>query len=126
MAISQGRAKTNARGSRYKRTRGYKQHELGGAPAFTGLAKKRLQKLRVLGGNIKLKLLREEHVNVVDLKTNKSQKTKIKTITESPSNRHFVRRNIMTKGAIIDTEAGKARITSRPGQDGVVNAVLIK
>ncbi|MEK6848627.1 MAG: 30S ribosomal protein S8e, partial [Nanoarchaeota archaeon] len=42
-----------------------------------------------------------------------------------PANRHFIRRNIMTKGSVIDTELGKARITSRPGQDGVVNAVLI-
>ncbi|MEK6949175.1 MAG: 30S ribosomal protein S8e, partial [Nanoarchaeota archaeon] len=49
----------------------------------------------------------------------------IKTISGNPANRHFVRRNIMTKGAIIETEKGKARITSRPGQDGAVNAVLI-
>ncbi len=125
MAIFQGKAKRSERGSRYKKYRGYKKHELGRAPSLTGLDKKRLQKVRTLGGNRKLKLLREDQVNVVDPKTKKSQKTKIKTITESPANRHFVRRNIMTKGAIIETELGKAKITSRPGQDGVVNAVLI-
>ena len=51
---------------------------------------------------------------------------KIKTVIESPDNRHYARENVLTKGAIIDTEAGKARITSRPGQEGVVNAVLIE
>jgi len=32
----------------------------------------------------------------------------------------------MTKGSVIDTEFGKAVITSRPGQDGVVNAVIVQ
>ncbi len=100
-------------------------HELGRVPSLTGLGKKRAQKIRTLAGKRKLRLLSAEYVNVMDPKTNKAKKTKIKTITESPANRHFIRRNIMTKGAIIETDAGKAKITSRPGQDGVVNAVLI-
>lgn len=125
MVVYQGKGKRSPRGSRYKQYRDYKKHELGSLPAFTGLGKKREQVVRTLGGHRKLRLLSEEYANVVDPKTHKSQKAKIKTITESPSNRHFVRRNIMTKGAIIETEIGKARITSRPGQDGVVNAVLI-
>jgi len=44
----------------------------------------------------------------------------------TPSNREYAKRNIITKGAIIQTSEGKARVTSRPGQDGVVNAVLIE
>ena len=125
MVVFQGRGKRSPRGSRYKGYRDYKKNELGRLPAFTGLGKKRVRGIRILGGNKKSRLLSEEYANVVDPKTKKSKKTKIKTITESPANRHFVRRNIMTKGAIIETEIGKARITSRPGQDGVVNAVLI-
>lgn len=31
----------------------------------------------------------------------------------------------MNKGAIIETKIGKARITSRPGQSGTINAILI-
>ena len=31
----------------------------------------------------------------------------------------------MTKGAEIETTLGVAKITSRPGSDGVINAVLI-
>ena len=125
MAIFQGRGKRSRGGSRYKKYRDYKKHELGRLPSLTGLGKKRVQKIGTLGGNRKVRLLSEELVNVIDPKTKKAKKVKIKTITESPANRHFVRRNIMTKGAIIETEAGKAKITSRPGQDGVVNAVLI-
>ena len=35
-------------------------------------------------------------------------------------------RGIITKGALIETELGKAIVTSRPGQDGVVNALLVE
>ena len=52
-------------------------------------------------------------------------KAKIEIVTANPANRHYVRRNIMTKGTIIKTDKGDARVTSRPGQDGVINAVLI-
>ena len=78
-----------------------------------------------MGNNQKARLLSTETANLFDPKTKKYEQVKIKTITDNPANRHFVRRNIMTKGSIIDTERGKARITSRPGQDGTVNAVLI-
>lgn len=125
MAVVQGRAKRSFRGSRYKKSRGNRKHELGRSPSLTGLAKKRVTKVKTMGGHSKLRLLSEEVVNVVDPKTKKSKKVKIKTITESPADRHFVRRNIMTKGAVIETELGKAKITSRPGQDAVINAVLI-
>ena len=50
----------------------------------------------------------------------------IKDVLENPANPHYVRRDIITKGAIVITDIGKARITSRPGQHGVVNAVLIE
>ena len=52
-------------------------------------------------------------------------KTEIISVVENPANIHYVRRNIMTKGAIIETELGKAKITSRPGQTGTINAILI-
>jgi len=45
---------------------------------------------------------------------------------DNESNKHYIRRNILSRGGIVSTEIGNARITSRPGQDGVVNAVLIK
>jgi small subunit ribosomal protein S8e len=37
----------------------------------------------------------------------------------------YDRRGVITKGAEIETKIGLARVTSRPGGDGVINAVLI-
>ena len=65
------------------------------------------------------------YVNLMDPATKKCSKAKIVNVTENPANRHYVRRNILTKGTTVKTEKGDAIITSRPGQDGVVNAVLI-
>ena len=37
----------------------------------------------------------------------------------------LVRRNIITKGSIVETKLGKAKVTCRPGQEGSVNGVLL-
>jgi small subunit ribosomal protein S8e len=47
-------------------------------------------------------------------------------VEANSANPNYVRRNLLTKGAILKTEIGRARITSRPGQDGVINAVLLE
>ena len=125
MAISQGRPRRKQTGARYTDYRKKKQYELGREPSFTKLDKKKVQVIRTMGSNRKLRLLSAETANLFDPKSKSLRQIKIKTITDNPANRHFIRRNIMTKGSVIDTEIGKARVTSRPGQDGVVNAVLI-
>ena len=125
MALSQARPKRKQTGARYKDYRKKRQHELGREPSFTKLGKKRAQIIRTMGANRKLRLLSADTANLFDPKSKSFKQVKIKTITDNPANRHFIRRNIMTRGSVIDTELGKARITSRPGQDGVVNAVLI-
>ena len=125
MALSQARPRRKETGGRYIAYRKKRQYELGREPSFTKLGKKRRQVIRTMGSNRKLRLLSADTANLFDPKTKAFKQVKIKTITENPANRHFIRRNIMTKGAVVETELGKARITSRPGQDGVVNAVLI-
>ncbi|HLC50354.1 MAG TPA: 30S ribosomal protein S8e [Candidatus Nanoarchaeia archaeon] len=125
MALSQARPKRKQTGARYKDFRKKKQYELGREPSFTKLGKARVQTIRVMGDNRKLRLLSADTANLYNPKTKAYKQVKIKTITDNPANRHFIRRNIMTKGSVIDTELGKAKITSRPGQDGIVNAVLI-
>lgn len=125
MALSQYRSKRKVSGGRYKAYKSKRSYETARISSLTKLAKTKLVKIATLGGNMKTRLLAEEFANVANPKTKKFKKVKIKTILENPSNRHYVRRNIMTKGTIIDTELGKAKITSRPGQDGTVNAVLI-
>jgi len=68
--------------------------------------------------------LRAEWANVLDPKKKTTKRTRILTVKSNPANPHFVQRNIITKGATVETEIGTARVTSRPGQHGVVNAIL--
>ena len=70
-------------------------------------------------------MLTAEFANVVDKKTNKVSKVKIIKVLTNSADPNFVQRNIVNKGATISTELGDAVVTSRPGQDGSVNAVLI-
>jgi small subunit ribosomal protein S8e len=81
--------------------------------------------IRTQGDNRKSRVLTTDIAYVVDPKTKKTTKTEIVTVVENSANVHYVRRNIMNKGAIINTKIGRAKITSRPGQTGVINAVLL-
>ncbi len=84
---------------------------------------------RVRGGKEKTKVRLARNA-VVALEGGKSVKGKVLTTFGNPADRHYIRRNILTKGALIEVEAGKeklkARVTSRPGQTGTVNAVALK
>jgi small subunit ribosomal protein S8e len=83
-------------------------------------------KERVRGGNIKNKLKTVGHAVVTDPQTSVSKKEKILRVIETPANKEYARRGIIVKGTIIEVESGKAVVTSRPGQHGIVNAVLLK
>lgn len=125
MAITQERSKRKITGGRYKPLTKKLAH-LAGTPAFTlvGELSKKIKRAR--GGHVKEFLAAANKANVYDPKSKKTVVADIKNVVDNPANRNFVRRNIMTKGAIIETSLGKARVTSRPGQQGFVNAVLVK
>ena len=80
---------------------------------------------RAGSNNKKQFLLSADIVNVYDKNDKKYKKSKIITIVSNLANRHFIRRNILTKGAIVKTDLGDVRITSRPGQEGTINGVLL-
>ena len=126
MAISQARSRRKVTGSRYVDLRKKKEYELGRDPTQTKLGPQKKKKLRMRAGKKKELFLTAEDINLLDPKTKKCSKIKISRVLENPANRHFVRRNILTKGTVIETSKGKAKITSRPGQEGSINAVLIK
>lgn len=113
-------------GGKLKRLGKKRKMQRGTEPTLTKIGKKQIKFKGMRGGGIKLSLASAEVANVIDQATGKIQKAKILSVAENKANPHFVRRNIITKGAVITTEIGKARVTSRPGQDGSVNAVLIK
>ena len=56
----------------------------------------------------------------------KVKKTKIIKVLDNATNNDYKRRGIITKGAILETQEGKCRVVSRPGQHGIVNAILLK
>ena len=81
---------------------------------------------RTRGNNIKTALKSAETVNVLDPSSRKTTKLAIIRVTKNPANKDYERRGVISKGALVETEAGTARVISRPGQDGTVNAILIK
>ncbi|WP_407430953.1 30S ribosomal protein S8e [Methanobrevibacter sp.] len=125
MAISQGKSTRSPSGARNVANRGKRKSELGRDPAETRVDEKRLRKIRTRGGNEKLRLATANKINLTDVKSGKTQVTDILGVIENDANPNYVRRNIITKGAVVETPEGNAKVTSRPGQDGVVNGILI-
>ena len=80
---------------------------------------------KVRGKNLKTALISANFVNLI-LADSKVKKTKIIRVLENSTNNDYQRRGVITKGAILETEDGKCKVISRPGQDGVVNGILVK
>jgi len=79
---------------------------------------------KVRGKNIKSAIKTIDSVNLaID---SKIKRVKIIKVLENATNNDYQRRGIISKGAMLETEAGKCRVVSRPGQDGTVNAILVK
>ena len=124
--ITQTRSKRTASGSRYKAFRKTKYYEIGRKPLLTKVGTLRTRTDKTKGNTTKQRVLQADIANIYDSKTKKYVKAAVTTVVESPANRNYVRRNIITKGTIIETNLGKARVTNRPGQEGAINAVLVK
>jgi len=117
------RKKTGGRRLIWRKKRKY---ERGGEPVETILGEKRIRVDRVKGGNIKIRVLKEDKANLYLPNEKKVVKSRIIKVIENPANRDYSRRGVITKGAIILTEHGKAIVTSRPGQNGTINARLLE
>ena len=124
MAFTQERSKRKPTGGRFKKLV-KKLAQLGDKPSMTKIDKPRLKAKRIRGGKQKLSLLSTNKINVIDQKSKKSQITEIISILENPANRHYVRRGIITKGTVVKTKIGKVKVTSRPGQEGATNGILM-
>jgi len=120
------RSKRTPTGSRLKKHRKKKKFERGSEFLETKIGKRRVKRERIRGGRFKLKLLSVDKINVTDPGAKTTRRVKVLSVEKNPANPHFVRRNIVTRGAIVKTEIGLAKVTSRPGQNGIVNAVLVK
>ena len=125
MALWQGKSKRSKTGRRIRYNRSKRKFEIGRERHLTTIGQSTKKMVRTRGNNKKIRIKTAQIAYIVDPKTNKTTKTEITSVVENSANIHYVRRNIMNKGAIIDTKLGKAKITSRPGQSGTINAVLI-
>ncbi|MFQ6128990.1 MAG: 30S ribosomal protein S8e [Thermoplasmata archaeon] len=126
MALWQGKSKRKPSGGRLRPARKKRKFEIGREQQYASTGEQRVKIYKTRGHNQKVRLMKVEWANVLDPKKKSTKRARILTVRSNPANPHFVQRNIITKGATIETELGTARVTSRPGQHGVVNAVLIK
>lgn len=127
MALWQGKSQRKNTGGRYRFSRKKRSFEIANERQICILGPSRKKELRTRGGGQKFKLLGDDYINVVEKGSNKPVRLKMATVLSNPSNPNYVRRNILTKGAIVQLEdKRKARITSRPGQHGCINGVIVE
>jgi len=118
-----GRSLRLRTGGRRRPKRDRRKHELGSEPTETQVGDAELKTVNARGNETKARAIRADTASVaVDGEVHAAE---ITDVVENPADPNYARRNIITRGAIIDTAEGKARVTSRPGQDGQINAVLV-
>ena len=111
-------------GGKKRANRKKRRYEKGFFPAETTLGKHKSKIIRKHGGNEKIRLLAVNQANISD-SSGKTAKAEILRVIKNPANVDYDRRGVITKGTMIATPLGTARVTSRPGQDGIVNAILV-
>jgi len=117
--------KKKSSGGRKRAYRTKRKFEQGSFPAETILGEPKRKTARGRGGNAKIKILKGKYACVTDPKSRKTEKAEIVRVVRNPANIDYDRRGVITKDAVIETSLGLARVTSRPGQHGIINAVLI-
>ena len=111
-------------GGRRRPLRSRKKYEMNRFPNEALLGEPIMVTRKVRGKNIKTSL---KTINFVNLAVDSNvKKVKILKVLENATNNDYQRRGVISKGAILETAEGKCRVVSRPGQHGVVNAILVK
>lgn len=126
MSFYQGNDLRKPTGGLKGKHRKRRKHELGSPPTKTVLANEEEKKIeRTLGGNAKTKLKKATYINVA-LSDGTAKRVRILDVVETPENPQNARSKIISKGSVVKTELGLVKVTSRPGQDGVLNGVLLQ
>ena len=112
-------------GGRKRAYRRKRKFEEGRFPAETILGAPKKKIVRGRGRTMKIKALSDKYACVINPKDGKAEKVEITRVVRNPVNVDYDRRGVITKGTVIETSLGLARVTSRPGQDGIINAVLV-
>ncbi|MEF8777222.1 MAG: 30S ribosomal protein S8e [Haloarculaceae archaeon] len=119
-----GRSPRKRTGGRRRTFRKKRKHELGTDSTETQVGEAKLKAVDARGNTRKVRAITTETASVAT--GEEVVAAEIEDVVENPSDPNYARRNIITKGAVLQTSEGDARVTSRPGQDGQVNAVLVE
>jgi small subunit ribosomal protein S8e len=125
VGIWQGRSKRKTTGGRLRPIRKKRRFEIGRELQHATVGSGTVKTYRVRGGNRKLRILTTQTINVFDPASKSMKVAKIVTVRENPANPNYVQRNVITRGAILETDIGLVRVRSRPGQDGILNGVRV-
>ena len=128
MAQWHGISRRKPSGGRLKRPssyRGKRRTEIASEKQFTMIGDTSRKVYRKRSGSHSVRVLFDTTINVADKKTGKVIQAILQSVSENAADPNYVRRNIMTKGAVVQPDLGSVRITSRPGSAGVLNGVLL-
>ncbi len=125
MGIWQGLSRRKPTGGRLRPNRKKRRFEIAPELQHATIGPGTVKPYRGRGNNRKRRILTADRVNVYDPATRKMQSARVITVRENPANPNYVQRNVITRGAVVETDLGLVRIRSRPGQDGVLNGVRV-
>lgn len=130
MAKWHGISRRKPSGGRLKRPsryRGKRKTEISSENQFAFVGDKDARKLyRKTAGSQTVRVLSIKNINVNKPKEGKTVRAEITNVVRNDADTNYVRRNIVTKGAIVETDIGQVRVTSRPGMHGVVSGILLE
>lgn len=106
----------------------------GGDPTLTAIAttEEAIENVIVagMGSTSKTRLRFGKYLTASQEKDGKAKKYEILSVAENAADAQYARRNIITKGAVLKAKRGSEeafiKVTSRPGQSGVVSGMIIK
>ena len=126
MAQWHGISRRKPSGGRKVQARGKRSTEISSEKQMAMIGESKTKIYRRTGGNTLVRVLAADKVSINNPKTGKTTLGTIENVVENESDPNYVRRNVLVKGAIIETDKGRVRITSRPGKDGVINGILVE
>jgi small subunit ribosomal protein S8e len=126
MVIYQGHSHRLPSGAKFTPHMKKVKRRFGSNPIDTHIGPSRKKFVRARGGGIKVKAYAQDKINVLDPKTKKAKIATIKNLEKNAASVDLTRRSILTKGAIVITDLGRVQITSRPGQVGHLDGILLE
>ena len=124
MGIWHRRSTRTDTGARLGKFRSKRKHQKGRTPTETRMGEAKRRTIDSKGKIKKIPALFIKYVNLTDPKKNETTRVEIEDVELNRANMDYQRRKVITRGTIIKTPKGSARVTSRPGQDGILNAIL--